>query len=142
MKTKLSFLLGISVLGLGAQAIAAPPAPRAIEPKEVLGLLVNDFAVVVDVREAEERTETIDKARWMPNSKIEDGNAEWKTFLSKLPKDKTIVFHCVAGARAEHAASMAAAQGFKTAYFEAVFPADPPAADSASRGRFLLRSAK
>ena len=83
-------------------------------------MLANDFAVVVDVREAEERTETIDKARWMPNSKIEEANAEWKKFLNTLPKDKTIVFHCVAGARAEHAAELASAQGFKTAYFEGV----------------------
>lgn len=96
----------------------APQAPRQMAPQEVMGMMANDFAVVVDVREPDERAEVIDKARSMPMSKIEADSPEWKSFVDTLPKDKTIVFHCAAGGRAQSAAEKLSAQGFKTAYFD------------------------
>lgn len=94
-----------------------PEAPRAIEPREVAGMLNNGFAVVVDVREEKERTEVIDKAEWLATSKIDSDPKAWDDFTAHLPKDKTIVFHCVGGSRAKDAAEKLAAQGYKTAYF-------------------------
>ena len=87
----------------------------AITPMEVEGLLRNEFAVLVDVRERDEIKETgmAAKALWFPNSKISDQSAEWKEFVSKLPKGKEIVLYCAAGGRAGTVGEKLAKMGYK-----------------------------
>ena len=85
-----------------------------VSVKEAEGLIRNDFAVLVDVREDDEiKSGMAAPARWFPTSKIEADDPSWKEFVSKLPKDKQIVFYCAAGVRAGQAAAKLAGQGFK-----------------------------
>lgn len=86
--------------------------------REAMGLISNDFAVLIDVREAAEIKESFaaKPALWMPMSKIESNDPSWNALLKSLPKGKKIIFHCHAGRRAKIAALKLADQGFETAY--------------------------
>jgi len=99
-----------------SSAKSARKAER-MEPKDVAALAAKNDAVIVDVRESEEREEVIDKARWMPMSKANDP-AAWNEFLKALPKNKTIVFHCRSGRRSKIAAEKLASEGFDVGYFD------------------------
>ncbi|MBI4925436.1 MAG: rhodanese-like domain-containing protein [Bdellovibrio sp.] len=91
-------------------------AVRSVTPQEVMGLLRNDFAILVDVRESEELKDGMAQgAIWMPTSKIESDENAWREFVSKLSKAKEIIFYCAAGVRAEKVAKKLASLGFKTA---------------------------
>lgn len=92
-------------------------APQSLEPSTVSALTNFHSAIIVDVRENEERHEVVPNAQWMPMSKAQN-TANWKDFEAKLPKDTTIVFHCAVGMRAKRAAEKLAADGYKTAYFQ------------------------
>lgn len=91
--------------------------PVKLSPKETAALVEKREAVVVDVREKEERSEVVPGAAWFADSKTGE-EKEWSRFVSGLSKDKTVVFHCRAGRRAKAAAEKLSAQGFKTAYFD------------------------
>ena len=108
-------IYGWKKAGRPRAAFVSPPS--SLEPKAVAALVKTEGAVIVDVREAEERHEVVPGARWMPLSSAQDNKA-WAEFAAGLPKDKTIVFHCAAGTRAKRAAEKLSAQGFKAAYFE------------------------
>jgi rhodanese-related sulfurtransferase len=101
----------------GFPSAALPVAPKKLAPKTVAKLVKDEGAVIVDVREDEERHIVVPGARSMPMSRAKDDKA-WAEFTAGLPKDKTVVFHCAAGMRAKRAAERLAGQGFKTAYFE------------------------
>jgi rhodanese-related sulfurtransferase len=90
---------------------------QVVAPKTADELVKLNSAVIVDVREAEERHDIVRNARWVPMSLAADAKA-WSGFSSKLPKEKTIIFHCAVGMRAKRAAEKLAADGFKTAYFQ------------------------
>jgi rhodanese-related sulfurtransferase len=84
-------------------------------PLEAYGMLRNDFAVLVDVREADELKDGMAApAKWVPTSKIEKNDPEWQQFVAQLPKDKQIIFYCAVGVRAGKAAAKLAEQGFRT----------------------------
>lgn len=91
--------------------------PRKLDPRAVAALRDEHGAVIVDVREPEERFELVPGARSLPMSQAKDA-AAWKGFVASLPKDQTVVFHCAAGGRAKKASEKLAAEGFSTAYFE------------------------
>jgi rhodanese-related sulfurtransferase len=93
-----------------------PPAPVALAPAEVLAMQRAHQALVVDVREGEERHEVIEGAAWMPMSDVKDGR-KWAAFVRGLPRDKTIVLHCAVGVRSKRVAEMLRAEGLKSAYF-------------------------
>lgn len=112
--------VGVMVDGIygwkkAGRAVAWPVSE--IAPKEAAALVKDGNAVIVDVREDEERHEVVPGARWMPMSRAKD-DAAWAKFTDELPKDKTIVFHCAAGARAKRAATRLSDGGFKAAYFQ------------------------
>ena len=91
-------------------------AVEKISARETKGLLVNDFAVLVDVREEDEVKDGMAAdAQWMPMSKIEADDPAWVAFQKKLPKDKKIVLYCAVGGRAGRVAKMLSEKGFKTA---------------------------
>lgn len=89
----------------------------AIEPKEVKALQDLHSAVVIDVREAEERHEVVPQSQSMPTSKL-SSDAEWSAFKASLPKDKLIVLHCAMGVRAKKVADRLSKDGFKALYFK------------------------
>ena len=94
---------------------AAKPAEN-ISAQETQGLLVNGFAVLVDVREADEIKDGMAApAQWIPFSKIEAGAPEWKAFQDKHPKDKKVIFYCRSGKRAGKAADLLREKGFQAA---------------------------
>ncbi|MCM2323518.1 MAG: rhodanese-like domain-containing protein [Oligoflexia bacterium] len=86
-----------------------------VSPREVDGLLRNDFAVLLDVREESEiKAEGMaDRALWFPSSKIEANDPSWREFLGKLPRDKQIVIYCRSGRRSGLAADKLAKEGFR-----------------------------
>lgn len=93
-----------------------PPAVVSISPRETEGLLRNEFAVLVDVREPDELKDGMAaSARNIPTSKIVAGAPEWKEFLEKTSKDKQLIFYDDSGRRASRAATEAAQQGFRAA---------------------------
>lgn len=101
---------------LAVLACTANAKVQSITPIEAEGLLRNNFAVLVDVREANEvRNGMAAPAKWFPVGKIESDATEWRDFLSKIPKDKMIIFYCRSGRRSGIAAEKTAAKGYKTA---------------------------
>ncbi|MEW6057791.1 MAG: rhodanese-like domain-containing protein [Bdellovibrionota bacterium] len=121
-KTFTSFIFTCLALALlsACKAKTETRAPRLMTPQETYGMLSNDFAVLIDVRESDELKESgkATPSKWFPSSKIESSENEWKEFVKTLPKDKEIVFHCASGGRAKHYAEKLSKEGFKTAYFE------------------------
>lgn len=87
-----------------------------VSPTEAQGLLNNDFAVMVDVREDSEIQESgmAAPAKHIPMSKIEAGDPAWKEFVANTPKDKQIIFYCAKGGRAGRAADLIAKEGFRS----------------------------
>lgn len=108
-------IYGWKKAGRPRAALVSPP--RKLAPKAVAALVKSEGAVIVDVREDEERHQVVPGARWMPMSRAKDDKA-WAEFVASLSKDKTVVFHCASGIRAKRAAERLSAQGFKTDYFE------------------------
>lgn len=90
---------------------------RPITPQETMGQLVNDFAVLVDVREREEVEETgiAEKARWIPYSSAKAKDKKWDEFVKSLPKDKLVVLYCAGGVRSEEVGKTLSQQGFQAA---------------------------
>jgi rhodanese-related sulfurtransferase len=114
--------VGVMVDGIFGWRKAGQPlapvggAPARLAPKTVAALVGQAGAVVVDVREGEERFEVVPGARWLPMSTASDAKA-WNTFVASLAKNKTVVFYCAVGVRAKAAAVKLAAQGYRTAFF-------------------------
>ncbi len=105
------FALVLTFAGCTKRSAEVP----AITPREAAGLLANDFAVLVDVREENEvkATGLAEKARWIPMSKIEADAPEWKALLAAGPQDKQVLFYCAKGGRAGKAAAKMAVAGHK-----------------------------
>jgi rhodanese-related sulfurtransferase len=103
----------LAALALAAGCKPDPKPVTSIDAKESYGMILNDFAVLVDVREEAElkKTGTAEKAKWIPFSKIEKGSPEWTAFKASLPRDKQVIFYCAGGGRAQIAAENSAADG-------------------------------
>ena len=89
----------------------------SVDPKSAAALSELNAAIIVDVREEEERHEIIPGALWMPMSKINDKGA-WSDFKKQLSQNKMITFHCARGARAKVAAEKLASEGYTTSFFK------------------------
>jgi rhodanese-related sulfurtransferase len=103
---------------LAALVSACPGADkpvRSIDAKESYGMVLNDFAVLVDVREEAElkKSGTAQPAKWIPFSKIQKGSPEWQEFKKSFPKGKQAIFYCAGGGRAQIAAESAAKDGIE-----------------------------
>lgn len=108
------FLTLLSLLGAAACTTSNKKIPP-VTPTEAMGLIRNDFAVLVDVREESEVKEGMaEPAQWMPLGKIKANAPEWQALLAKTPKDKQIVFYCARGRRAGEAAELTTALGYKS----------------------------
>src|SRR4051812_32883043 len=77
--------------GESTDAAQQAPAVRAISPSEAYGLLRNDFAVVIDIRElAALREGVVYSSKNNPLSTLATPEA-WSQFVSALPKEKQIL---------------------------------------------------
>jgi len=94
-------------------------AASSISPKDAQALVKNNQAIVVDVREAEERHEIVPESLWFAMSKA-NNQQEWESFKKQLPQDKTIIFYCAAGFRSKKVSEKLAAEGLSSAYFKSV----------------------
>jgi rhodanese-related sulfurtransferase len=92
-------------------------APTELAPAAVLAMQQKNEAVVVDVREGEERHEIIAGASWMPMSDVENP-AKWAAFVRGLPRDRTVVVYCAVGVRSKRVAEMLHEEGLASAWFK------------------------
>ena len=99
--------------------VPQPVGGSSIEPKEVNDLIKKNEAVVVDVREEEERYEVVANSLWAPMSKVKDSQF-WNEFKRQLPKNKTVIFYCASGIRSKKMAERLISEGFKSLYFKSV----------------------
>ena len=104
------------LLGLaGGTAFAAHVPP--VTPAEAAKLVAAGTAVLVDVREATEWTETgvAVPAVLLPKSAFDAGQAgDWKSFLEKS-RGKEIILYCRSGRRSGAVAAVLADQGYAVA---------------------------
>lgn len=89
---------------------------KEITPLEAKKLLEQGQAVVLDVREQEERHEIIGRSQWFPMSKFKSG--DWDKFVSSLKTNQTVIVHCAAGIRSKKVAEYLAANGYSALYFK------------------------
>jgi rhodanese-related sulfurtransferase len=90
--------------------------PREVTPQEVIGLLNNGFAEVVDVRESADDKGIIRGAQRIPLNDAEKDGPVWTVFVSKASKDKTLVFYGTLPEEGRRAAEIASRLGHTTAY--------------------------
>lgn len=91
------------------------PAP-SITASKAAARVRDGSAVLVDVREDREvRDGMAEPARWMPLSRMNDGDPIWDDFLNGLPKDKLVISYCASGKRAAKAARKMEARGYSVA---------------------------
>jgi rhodanese-related sulfurtransferase len=82
-------------------------------PSNAKELIKNKQVVIVDVRETPELAEGMAAgAIHMPLSAVDEGGAQYKKFLSSLPKDKEIWFYCRSGGRSGKVSAKVASEGF------------------------------
>jgi rhodanese-related sulfurtransferase len=92
-------------------------APHKLTPGEVSALHKQHKAVIIDVREQEERHEIVPGAQWIPMSEVNDP-AKWAAFVKRMPADQTVVFYCARGVRAKRAAELLREEGRASGFFE------------------------
>jgi rhodanese-related sulfurtransferase len=111
MLKKLAALLFVSALVSFAAEVAR------ITPAAAAKLVADGQAVLVDVREPAEwfQTGVAAPAVLLPQSDFENAQFEWKPFLEKAPKDKTLILYCRSGKRAGNIAATLAEKGYKVA---------------------------
>jgi carboxyl-terminal processing protease len=99
-----------------ASGATAADAPR-ISPLDAYEQQKAQTAELVDVREHDELAQSgmAAGALWFPTSKITDDSADWRQFVSALPKEKLIIVYCRSGHRAGLAATRLLGEGFRAA---------------------------
>jgi rhodanese-related sulfurtransferase len=87
-----------------------------MSPMEANKLVQEGKAVLVDVREEPELRETglAEGALWMPCSKMDEEEPDWKSFKESLPKDRPILLYCRSGNRSGRVAEFLKLDGFDT----------------------------
>lgn len=109
-------LMGLlSFFGMGCNKGTSTQV-TAVSPKEAEGMLRNDFAVLLDVRETDEIKDGMaTPAQWVPMTDIQSNGPKWNAYLSKLSKDKQVIIYCAKGGRAGKVANLLAEKGFRAA---------------------------
>ena len=85
-----------------------------MSPTQARELQLSGQALLVDVREEIELQESgiAEGAIWMPTSKIDPDNADWRVFKTNLPKDKKIALYCRSGQRSGMVAEFLNMEGY------------------------------
>jgi rhodanese-related sulfurtransferase len=104
------------VLLLTFVSLASAADIQKISPADAAKLVADGKAVLVDVREPAEWSETgvAAPAVLLPKSDFDGGQKEWKPFLEKN-KGKEIILYCRSGKRAGVVAAALAEKGVKVA---------------------------
>jgi rhodanese-related sulfurtransferase len=120
---KSAFLVSLLLLAAGAGcarvAIVAPTIAPAvaltIAPAEAAQRVADGKAVLIDVREPKEWTETgvAAPAALLPLSDLNGDRKQWKEFLEKN-RDKELILYCRTGSRSGRAAKLLAEEGYRT----------------------------
>ncbi len=115
MRSFSSFLKIIAVLAALPVATAASGAHQ-ISPKDAYSAAMNNRAILVDVREKDEITETgiADLAVWLPTSTIEARGQAFNDALRAWPKEQKLIFYCRSGRRSEKSADLFSTFGYRT----------------------------
>jgi rhodanese-related sulfurtransferase len=88
---------------------------RGPSKQEIIEMTQNQNAVWIDVREDDEvREGTLQGAYWLPLSLLESGGPALEQAMKSFDKSKELLLFCRSGGRSGMAASMLAAQGYKT----------------------------
>lgn len=91
---------------------AKPPA--SMTPAEVMGLLQNDFAVLIDVRPAD----VAGGGKAQPARNIPAAELDAEKISQTISKEKQVVFYGAGRDEAIQAANRLAEKGYKTGYLE------------------------
>lgn len=105
-----------SILNLSCKPAENPPKVSRVTPLESVGLLQNDFAVLVDIRAQEETLSGMaNRAIGMPFPKPgnEAALTDWLKRAESLPRDKQIIVYGNNGEDSAAAASELAKRGFR-----------------------------
>lgn len=88
----------------------------SLTPADAAARVAAGTAVLVDVREAAEWSETgvVATAQLLALSDLRGPRAHWKTFL-EANRDKELILYCRSGNRSGQAAQILAAEGFRVA---------------------------
>ncbi|MBX3737439.1 MAG: rhodanese-like domain-containing protein [Candidatus Didemnitutus sp.] len=99
---------------LGALTLCGAEVAR-ITPAEAAKLVADGKATLIDVREPAEwfQTGVAAPAVLLPQSDFENAQFEWKPFLAKAAKDKTLILYCRSGKRAGNVGAALAEKGYK-----------------------------
>jgi rhodanese-related sulfurtransferase len=111
---KSSILVSLLFLVAGAVCSCAAEAPT-ITPTEAAQRVAGGKAVLIDVREPKEWTETgvATPATLLPLSDLNGDRKQWKEFLEKN-RDKELILYCRTGNRSGRAAKLLAEEGYRT----------------------------
>jgi len=112
MKHLLNFIVGVLTLTSTVEGLSATP----ISPQDAYAAATTNRAILIDVREEAELTETgiAEFAVWLPTSAIETRSIIYKEALQNWPKEQKLIFYCRSGRRSEKAADHFATQGYRT----------------------------
>ena len=113
MKSAILVLLLFFAVCTGCSFAADVPV---IAPAEAAKRVADDKAVLIDVREPDEWSQTgvAAPAALLPLSDLKGDRKQWKGFLEKN-SGKELVLYCRSGHRAGSAAKLLAKEGFRTA---------------------------
>lgn len=103
-----------ALLLASATSLVAAEVAR-IAPADAAKLVADGQAVLVDVREPAEwlQTGVAAPAVLLPQSDFEHDQFEWKPFLAKVAKDKTLILYCRSGRRSGMVGAALAEKGYK-----------------------------
>lgn len=108
---KKSFLIGISFLLFGC--VQKPPMIREYPPQELMGMLRNGFAIVIDTREGlPPESEKIEGSIPVTQTSVLDGTLMWPN----IPKDKELVCLGMTGEFGRQCAEVFTKKGYKAGY--------------------------
>jgi rhodanese-related sulfurtransferase len=103
-------LLAAFLISLGCEK--KPGEAKPIDVQETYGMILNDFAVLVDVREeAATREGVASQARTLPLSKIRSKDPAWTEFVKSVPSGKQAVFYGAGDEDSREAAAAGARDG-------------------------------
>jgi len=103
----------IAAIFLLFASLAMADVPK-ITPVDAAKLIADDRAVLVDVRESNEWTETgvATPAKLLPKSDFDGPKTQWKEFLKGVG-DRKIIVYCRSGRRSEKVADELTKEGYK-----------------------------
>lgn len=91
----------------------------SLTPMEAMGLMRNDFAIIVDVRDKAAMSAGMVKgAASMPLTEIESGSDAYIAWVGGLSSEKQVIFYGADEAQGKKAAQIVSQKGFNTSYLQ------------------------